>query len=478
MIEKLTICAALGMALLFCMPQLLGAQELPPVNDYRALLRGYQAQDTEGKRLELEKERAALELRRYALENGISFTVTSGDGVFTFAPSGVSVSAEPGVELGFPNLRNTGLTLDVPLTAEGEKLTQYGVDVSVKTGIITRQGDAYKAGLEESKRRFLTALRNAESRRREAEEEFCKLIKELLTLENNILKAQGDVLEARNDLEEKRAGGYGASSTVWRTAELSVRSRERELGEAQRKADRALRDFAEDCVVAAAGIPENIPDEALQVITEFDSEAYTVLEAARWNYEVNTLQRRSQDGPFTLDGRAGYSWRRNDGGGYTDAAGSRAIAGLDFSRGGLSLSAGVSVPLENPDGPSLTFRFQWKPSGSRIAGFDRQLRDIAGRGELLTIAEAEKQYRDLVIDYDQRREELLWQHETYAEEADLYRINAEEQQVWFDRGIIRESDYLDARTNYLMALNRVLSARIDRRIYNLELAGLFVAAVQ
>jgi hypothetical protein len=469
------------MILFFYVPRILGAQEALgtsrfQVNDYSVLLRGYQAQDTEGKRLELEKERAALELQRYALENGISFTVSSGDGVFTFSPSGVSVSAEPGVELNFPNLRNTGLTLDAPLATDGEKVTQYGVDVSVKTGIVTRQGDAYKAGLETSRRRFLTALRNAESRRRQAEEEFCQRIKELLTLENNILQAQGAVLTARYDLEEKRAGGYGASSTVWRTAELSLRSRERELGEAQRKTERALRDFAEACAVAAAGIPENIPDEALRSITDFDPQAYSVLEEARWNYEVNTLQRRSQDSPFTLDGRAGYSWRDSAGGtSYTDAAGSRATAGLDFSRGGLSLSAGVSVPLKNPNEPSLTFRFQWRPSGSKTAGIDRQLRDIAGQGELLTIAEAEKKYRDLVIDYDQRQEELLWQHQTYTDEAELYRINAEEQQLWFDRGIIRESDYLDARTNYLMALNRVLSARIDRRLYNLELTGLFVS---
>jgi hypothetical protein len=395
--------------------------------------------------------------------------------VFTFAPSGLSVSAEPGVELSFPNLRDTGVTLAAPLSTEGENITQYGVDVSVKTGIVTRGGDAYKAGLEESRRRFLTALRSAESRRRQAEQEFCQTVKELLTLENNILQAQGAVLEARNDLEEKRAGGYGASSTVWRTAELSVRSKERELGEAQRKEDRAMKDFAEACAVAAAGIPENIPDEALRSITDFDSEAYTVLEEARWSHEVNTLQRRALDSPFTLDGRAGYSWRGGDAGtGYTTAAGSRATAGLDFSRGGLSLSAGVSLPLENPNEPSLTFRFQWRPSGSKTAGFDKQLRDLAGQGELLTIAEAEKKYRDQVIDYDQRREELLWQRETYTEEADLYRTNAEDQRMWFDRGMIRESDYLDARTNYLMALNRALSARIVRRLYNLELTGLFV----
>jgi hypothetical protein len=466
----------LGTVLLFGISRFPEAQEIVIVRDYNTLKEGYQAQDTEGKRLELEKERAALELQKYAVENGIHFTVSSGEGVFTFAPSGVSFSSAPGAEFSFPNLRNTGVSLDAPLATDGKNITSYGVDVSVKTGIVTRQGDTYTAGLELSRRNFLSALRNAESRRRTAEQEFCELIKKLLATENDILTAQVKVLEARNDLEVKQAGGYSASSTVWRTAELSLRTRERELGEVQRKQERALRDFAESCAVPGAGIPGNIPDEALLSITDFDPEAYTVLEEARWNYGVHSLQRRSLDGPFTLDGRAGYSWRGGGGGSgsYADAAGSRATAGLDFSRGGLSLSAGVSVPFEHPGEPSLTFMFQWKPSGSKTSKIDRQLRDIAARGEQLTITGAEKKYRDLVIDYEDKRGELLWQQETYAEEADLYRVNAEDQRRWLDQGIIKETDYLDARTNYLMALNRALSARIDRLLYNLELAGLFV----
>jgi outer membrane protein TolC len=72
-------------------------------------------------------------------------------------------------------------------------------------------------------------------------------------------------------------------------------------------------------------------------------------------------------------------------------------------------------------------------------------------------------------------EDLAWQEETYREEEELYRMNQEEQKHWFDEGIIRETDYLDARTNYLLAVNRVLSARIDRRLYNLELKALFVS---
>jgi hypothetical protein len=452
----------------------LGAEE---VGDYETLLRGYIGGDAEAVRLGLEQERAALELRKYALDTGTAFTVNSGDTVFTFSPSGMTLSAEPGVELSFPNLRNTGLALSAPLSAQGGEVSRYGVDAKVSTEIITGRGDDYRAGLEESRRRFLTALRNAESRRRVAEKEFCAAVKELLTLENDILRAQDAALQARTDLETKRVSGYGASSVVWRTAELTLRTREREQEEARRKAGSALKDFAEACGVEAAAIPENIPEEELAAIAAFDPLGYTELEAASWTYSVNTLKRRAQDRPFTLNGNVGYSWRNDppaSSSGSLGAGGSSLSAGLGFTGGGLSFSAGVSAPLERPDEPSLTLRFQWKPSGSRVSSIDKQLRELTAQAELHAITEAEKKFRTVVSEYDRKRGELLWQQEAYGEELDLYRINEEEQRRWFDQGMISESNYLEARTNYLLALNRLLSARIDRKIYNLDLQGLFV----
>jgi hypothetical protein len=302
------------------------------------------------------------------------------------------------------------------------------------------------------------------------------VLKELLSLEDGILKARSAALDAERDLEEKRAGGYGAASVVWRTAELTLRSRDRELGEAERKLDLALKEFAESCGVDRAGIPQAVPAEELLSIGSFDPKEYAELEEALWIHGLNNLKRRGENRPFTLNGTAGYSWRSTPasagiGGSALDET--HVSTGLRFSRGGLSLSAKVSLPIEKMDEPSVTLGFQWKPSGWKIAGLDSRLRSLAAREELLAIGEAEKKFRALAIDYERRREELLWQQGTYEEEADLYRINADEQKTWFDRGIIRESDYLDAETNYRMAQNRLLTARIDRKLYNLELAGLF-----
>jgi hypothetical protein len=457
----------------------ISAQE-PPENpgesDYGVLLEGFLSRDSQRIKLELEKERAVLELEKYARETGAAFTLTTGDGVLTFSPSGTSLSAEPGVELSFPRLRNTAFTLSAPFQNGGDGSGRYGADAGLKTDIISSWKEAYQAGLAEKERALVMAQRNLENRRRAAEREFCQQIQRILEHQNEKLQAQEEMILARYDLETKRAGGYGSASVIWRTAELKLRTREREVREAERVLAAALRAFADDCGVEQAEAPSNIPDEPLIPISSFDPAAYAEWENVLWIYGINTLDRKSRDRPFALDGSVGYSWQNAPVSGSGASEGESSIrAGLGFSGNGFSASAGVSLSPENPDSPSLTFRFQWKPGGAKVFGLDRRLRDLAARGEQAAITDAEEKYRDLIVEYERRLGDIEWQDAAYREEEELYRVNQEEQKRWFDQGIIRETDYLNAQTEHLLAANRVLSARIDRRLYNLELRALFVS---
>jgi hypothetical protein len=457
----------------------IAAQDLsehPGESDYGALLEGFLGRDSQRIKLEMEKERAVLELEKYARETGAAFSLATGDGVLSFSPSGTSLSAAPGVELSLPGLRNTSFTLSAPFRSGADG--RFGADAGLKTDLISGRQEAYRAGLAERERALAKARRNLENRRLAADMEFCQQIQQILGHQNKTLQAQGEVVLARYDLEAKRAGGYGSASVIWRTAELKLRTRERELREAERILAIALQDFADDCGAERAEAPLNIPDEPLIPIGSFDPAAYAEWENALWTYEINTLSRASQDRPFALDGSAGYSWQSAPGGpdtGGVSAAGSSIKAGLGFSGGGFSVAAGVSVSPENPEYTSLTFRFQWKPGGARIFGLERRLRALAAQGEREAIADAEKKYRDLIVEYERRLGDLEWQKETYREEEELYRVNEEEQKRWFEQGIIRETDYLNAQTEHLLAANRVFSARIDRRLYNLELRALFVS---
>jgi hypothetical protein len=293
-----------------------------------------------------------------------------------------------------------------------------------------------------------------------------------------MLEARRRLLEAAYELERKRAGAY--SGVVLKTAELEYRGKERELREAERALDSARRDFAELCGIPEARAPENIPDDPPLSASSFDPLLFRETEQARWTYQQNNLVRQAQDQPITLESRVGYSWRQSNAA-YPGAApvgsvpaGSSLNAGASLTLGGISASAGIAVPLAKPDEPSLSFSVRWNPTGGFFSRLDRQIRALEARRELLAISGAERQYRDLVAEYDRKKADLEWQKETYAEEAELYRLNVEELELWLKRGVIRESDYANARTNYLLAVNRVQRARIDRRLYNLELRGRFI----
>ncbi|MDR2051941.1 MAG: TolC family protein [Treponema sp.] len=456
-----------------------------PAREYSLLLEAFLANDDEARKLELELEQAALDLERYAADQGLSLTLSSGETAFVFSGAGTSVSSEPGLTLSSSKWRDTSLSLTAPVRGNGEGgIGAYGFDAEARTGIVSGKGTAYRASLLEKERKFLEARRNAAGRRLTAEGEFCGKIKELLAARNTVLEAQKEVLTARYDLEGKRAGGYGSSSVILKSAELKLRSRERALVEAERNLAGKLKEFAESCGEREAEIPSGIPEEALLRITAFDPARYTELEAAHSVHTINNLARKSQNYPFTLDGRAGYSWRNNDaapavsgaasGAASAVSGGSRINAGADLAAGGVSLGVDLSAPLDRPGDPVLTLSLQWKLNGFKLLKIDRRLADIQAARERENIIAAEKKFRDLVSEYERKFADLEWQLETYTEEAELFRLNAGEQKIWFDRGIVREIDYIDARTEYLSAVNRLLEAKIDRRLYNIEVEKLFV----
>jgi hypothetical protein len=468
-------------------PPLLPAEDSGggPVRRYAFLLEAFLANDDEARKLELELERAALELERYVRDQGLSLTLSSGETAFVFSGGGTSVSSEPGLILSSSKWRDTSLSFTAPVRGNGAgDISGYGFGAEARTGIVSGKGTAYRASLLEKEREFLEARRNAAARRLTAEGEFCETIKELLAARDAVLEAQREVLTARYDLEGKRAGGYGSSSVILRSAELKLRSRERELVEAERNLSGKLKEFAEVCGEREAEIPADIPEEALLRITSFDPARYTELEAAHSVHTINNLARKSQNYPFTLDGRAGYSWQNGNAvPAVSDAAsgtvsavsgGSRINAGADFTAGGVSLGVDVSAPLDRPGDPVLTLSLQWKLNGFKLVKIDRRLADIQAARERENIIAAEKKFRDLGAEYERKFADLEWRLETYTEEAELFRLNAEEQKIWLDRGIIREIDYIDARTEYLSAVNRLLEARIDRRLYNIEVEKLFV----
>ncbi|MDR1128864.1 MAG: hypothetical protein LBL20_06090 [Treponema sp.] len=447
-----------------------------PSGEYALLLEAYLANDAAARKLELELERAALELEYYTTDQGLSLTLSSGETTIGFSPGRTSISSEPGLTVSSPKWRDTSLSFAAPVRGNsGEGVNGYGFSAEARTNIVSGKGAAYQASLLERERRFLQAGRDARARRLTAEGEFCEAVKGLLAARTTVLEAQGEVLDARYDLETKRAGGYASASVILKSAELKLRSRERALAEAERSLEGDLKRFAESCGLREAGIPADIPEEALLRVSSFDPARYTELEAAVSAHNINNLARKSRNYPFTLDARTGYSWQNSGvaAGAVPAVPGSRISAGAGLSAGGVSLGVGVSLPLQKPE-PELTLSLEWKINGFKLFNINRRLAEIEAAREREDILAAEKKFRDLGTEYERKFADLEWRLEAYAEESELFRLNAEEQKIWLDRGIIREIDYIDARTEYLSATNRLLQAKIDRRLYNIEVEKLFV----
>ena len=92
----------------------------------------------------------------------------------------------------------------------------------------------------------------------------------------------------------------------------------------------------------------------------------------------------------------------------------------------------------------------------------------------MSLKKAEENYADTVSEYETERENLLWQYEKNLEEEAMYKELAEDTKYWYDEGIVSESEYRQANSNYAKAILSVTSSKIDQLIYNLDLKSLFV----
>ncbi|ULQ60960.1 hypothetical protein K7I13_06820 [Brucepastera parasyntrophica] len=437
------------------------------LSDFAVLLEGYASNDTTRQSLELDKRSAFLSMQRYNIEAGTAFTISTGQTVIEFPDSGAQISARPGITVGLPQLRNTSISAEVPLEYNGNDPPRAGVNVTARTDIFSGNAKSRQTGLEEKERQYIVAARQLESHKLQLQKEFWEDVREIYGYRNDIYKAQEAIVLARQDMETREAAGYTASSTVWRTTELKLRSRQRELTEAERTYARSLEEFARSCGIPVVVLPEVIPGQELADISAFPQAGFSELESAEWNHYINTMSRSASGRSFSLNGLAGYSLDR-----ITQT--SSVSGGVGISLPGVTLSSALSFPLDSSQNPALSISLEWKPNGIRTHRIDNEIREISGKKELLNIHIAKKNYYDTVLEYDRKKEDLEWQQEVYTEEFEVYKTHAGEQEQWYRAGIISETDYLQSQTEYKLAEYRLQALYIDCILYNLDVALLFI----
>ena len=93
--------------------------------------------------------------------------------------------------------------------------------------------------------------------------------------------------------------------------------------------------------------------------------------------------------------------------------------------------------------------------------------------EMIAIQSAEEDYETNVVDKQTELESILWSKKTNSETFALWEELENDEKKWFDAGIVKESEYLNAFANKELYRLKMLINNIELIIYNASTKLLF-----
>ena len=241
------------------------------------------------------------------------------------------------------------------------------------------------------------------------------------------------------------------------------------MEKAKRKYSNSLEKFLAACGATELDIYSlEIPETELLKITDFPKNKFSAIENVVWSNYLNSTSRNNKK-DFTLSANTSANFSL-----MNETMSSTIGAGLTAAFKGISGNMNFSFPTNDKSNPSVSFSLSWNPNQSKLASISEESSTLQEQQEVLSLKKAEESYTDTVNEYETNRENLLWQYEKNLEEENMYKELAEDTQYWYNEGIVSESEYRQANSNYAKAILSVTSSKIDQLIYNLDLKSLFV----
>lgn len=467
-------------------------------NRLNALLSGYLANDLTFQKAAITAQSASLSLDAAKINNGMSFSISSG--TIKIAPSsdGTTVSFEPQAELALPAANDTTISARVPVTiARDDDTALKDASLEISTGIITGAAKQKKIAVMEAERKLQEAQRGAHDAAITAERDFYAALKKLYNYALNVLTKRSDLYDDELSLRKLQAQGYATLSSTYQKADLRVRSDRRDVAEAERLLERETAVFAQKCGadyvkaadgenqydVALAFLPFDIPAVEILNPDAFPAESYAASERAAWNKYIAQLKREA-DYKLTLKANAGYTFSN------AAAQSDTVDAGLAFSWNGLTAKAGVSFATgstlfgsggtagASAGDPLYTLSLAWNPNAWRLAAIDARQDELDAQLEDIAIQSAANDYATDMADKTTEIADLIWAKESYQEEYAMYERLEKDTEAWYRQGIVTESDWRDARDNRSKAQIHLLINAIDVILCNDETRLLFCEAAQ
>lgn len=431
----------------------------------------YLENDLELQRLAFEVKKAELSSQETSIDNGLSVKLSTGTAVFTNENGTASVSFSPSATAALPALSNLKLNVSSSVKIAGGQNASDNTKFSLSADIISGSTIARKLKLMNAERTFLNAKRALQNRALEAEKEFYTQLKALFTGENDIIQAQKTLYDNTLKFEEIKAKGYSKSSSNYRQAELQVLSDTHTV-------ETKIRALEHDCAVFAAKcgarfeagqkardfLPDSIQSVEAVDIASLKKENYKKIEEAEWTHSYNTLARTAEKN-FTLGASAGYTIQNS----HVSSSGTKADtvdAGVSAGLYGLSLDAGVSVPVGKSHSPVYTLSGSVDLNAFQKAKLGSDKNAYSQQQELIAIQSAADAYDTSIVDQTQSLNDIRWAKETNRQTYDMYVQLEKDMASYLKDGIITESEYLTSFANKELYRIRLLINDIDLIIYN------------
>lgn len=435
---------------------------------YDELLQNYCNQDIQFEELAISYQQAELSHRKTQIDNGVEFSASTGSIKIEFADNQVNTSLSPSISVKIPSLSNTEAKISVPISIE-EDVSMQNAGISLSTEIISSSKANRELTLEKSLRSVEEAQRKLTARIVALEKAFLNELKNLYSLGLGVYEAEEDLLTKQISFEGIKLQGYSTTSPKYRSSQLSVKSAEYDLEKAKRKYSNSLEKFLAACGATELDIYSlEIPETELLKITDFPKNKFSAIENVVWSNYLNSTSRNNKK-DFTLSANTSATFSL-----MNETMSSTIGAGLTAAFKGISGNMNFSFPTNDKSNPSVSFSLSWNPNQSKLASISEESSTLQEQQEVLSLKKAEESYTDTVNEYETNRENLLWQYEKNLEEETMYKELAEDTQYWYNEGIVSESEYRQANSNYAKAILSVTSSKIDQLIYNLDLKSLFV----
>lgn len=480
----------LTLAILFTTTAIAQEEPLPQqkLPDTTTLLLSYVENDTELKNLTIAAKKSALSYKSTLIDSGFDVTLSSGTVTLQMSEDGSKLTAKPSVKAKLPQASNLSVTGQTNVSSNSDETKVTDTSVSVGVDIISSAVISNKITKLKAERSVAEAQRKIEKRAIAAEKEFYTELKKLLSSISSIISKNEKLYSDSLDFEAKKIQGYSKSSSTYRQAELKVRSDEQDV-------ESAMRSLIYDCVVfykkcgydisiddkidLMSLVPSDIDEIEPLDITSLDKELYTDIESANWTYTINSMERKAKK-TYSLSANAGYTFDNSS------TKSDSIDAGLNGTVGGVTLGAGVSVPVNKKsdssesnskasNSPTFTFNATISPNTFRKNSITKQTNELTEEQELLSIESAEVKYETKVVELQQKLDTLLWEKESAEKNLTMYEDLESDMAKLYSQGYISQPEYLSSRNNLNSNIIKKVSNLIDLIIYNDDVISNFVS---